>query len=100
MFTRLGAGYNKCRPVRLWNGLSNVSLLLQATTRCSRGYSPERLTSAKCAGGSRPSANGPPLVRESHSAANNHPKTASRQRPSKVLVIPAPPCAPTLLVAP
>src|SRR5689334_13185141 len=38
MFTRLGAAYNKCRAVPLWNGSSNESLLLLATTRCSRAY--------------------------------------------------------------
>src|SRR2546423_2324903 len=99
MFTRLGAGYNKCRPVRLWNGLSNVSLLLQATTRCSRGYSPERLTTANRAGGSRPSASGRRLVCNSHSAASSQRKAASRQRLSKLLVIAVLLCAPTLLVA-
>src|SRR6266576_3292781 len=32
-----GAVYNKCRPVRPWNGLSSASLLRQATTRCWKG---------------------------------------------------------------
>src|SRR2546423_7694486 len=38
MFTRLGAGYNRCPVVPLWSGLSGGLLPLQATTRCSRVY--------------------------------------------------------------
>ncbi|MFL5480516.1 MAG: outer membrane protein assembly factor, partial [Gemmatimonadaceae bacterium] len=30
---------SKCRPVRLWNGLSSASLRLKATTRCWKAYS-------------------------------------------------------------
>ncbi len=50
MSTRLDVVYNRCRPVRLWNGLSSVSLLLQATTRYWKAYSLLGGIAAVCAG--------------------------------------------------
>src|SRR6185312_10276309 len=36
MFTPFVAAYNRCRPVRPWNGSSSASPLRRVTTRCSR----------------------------------------------------------------
>src|SRR2546423_5629734 len=38
MSTPSGAVYNRCRPVRLWNGLSSASRRRLATTLCSKVY--------------------------------------------------------------
>src|SRR5256714_12483535 len=38
MSTPSGAVYNRCRPVRLWNGLSSASRRRLVTTHCSKVY--------------------------------------------------------------
>src|SRR5437588_1594165 len=108
MFTRLDAGYNRCRPVRLWNGSLRGLRQRRRTTRCSRvsrrdagcgtrdAHAPSE-PGANCAGSWRLPASGRRLVRNPQSAAGGRPKAASRLRLLKALSVAAFLFTPTLL---
>src|SRR3954471_171275 len=67
MSTPSGAVYNRCRPVRPWNGLSSASRLRRVTTRCWKVYSALLLLAAPAALGAQ---NKQPVIPEHPEVVN------------------------------